>query len=81
MTSREDHAIKNAFDEFLKRACEIAKGDITKSIKIDEIWNDSFPITALNREHYLPIIIKSLKDNQFIQDGNKDNEINTLRQN
>jgi hypothetical protein len=66
-------ALKNALDEFLKRACEIARGDTEKSINTYEVWNDMFPIHALERDHTLPIILRALKASNFIRDGeNKD---------
>lgn len=75
MSSIESPAVRNAFDEFLKRACEIAKGDTRKSINNFEIWNDDFPIKGLDRSTYLPIILRSLKASNFIQDGDNEDEI------
>jgi hypothetical protein len=75
VSSNESAAIRNAFDEFLKRACEIVKGDTRKSINVFEIWNDNFPIKGLERSTYLPIILRSLRASNFIQDGDNNDEI------
>jgi hypothetical protein len=68
----ESPAVRNAFDEFIRRACEIARGDTTKRINVFEIWNEDFPIKGLDRSTYLPIILQSLKVSRFIQ--HRDNE-------
>ena len=76
MTSNIDIAVKNAFNEFLRRACEIAHGDTKKSIKVSEIWDDNFSIKGIDRETYIPQIVDLLKKNHhFIQDGNSKDEI------
>jgi hypothetical protein len=75
MEDNEELAIKNALDTFLRRACEKAKGDIRKNINIHEIWDNDFPIRALDKALYLPIIVRLLKTNNFIQDDDHENEI------
>ena len=75
MEDNEERAIKNALDAFLRKACEKAKGDVRKNININEIWDNDFPIRALDKTHYLPIIVRLLKTNNFIQDRDHENEI------
>ena len=75
MTSSHSYAVRNALDEFLKRACEIARGETQRCINVFEIWNDTLQIQGLDREQYLPIILESLKESNFIENCNNENEI------
>jgi hypothetical protein len=63
-----DSPLKKALNEFLRRACEIAKGDTDRSISIYKIWDDNFPIRSLSRDDTLPIVLRSLKEPDYNKD-------------
>ena len=65
--------LKNILDEFLKRACEIAEGDVDKSINVNEIWDDKFPIRSLARVATLPKVLRVLKASNLVRDGENKN--------
>lgn len=75
LSIKDSPVLKNALDEFLKRACEIAKGDTGKSINVYEICDDKFPIRALERDHTLPIVLRVLKASNFVLEGEDKDEI------
>lgn len=74
VTDNEQIIIKRAFDEFLKVACQMAQGDIDKSIKISNIWQD-LKICAITEQEYAPKIVGLLKSHNFIKSGEKTDEV------
>lgn len=74
LSDNEQIIIKRAFDEFLKVACEIAQGDIDKSIKISDIWRD-LKMNAISEQEYAPKIVGLLKSHNFIKSGDNTDEI------
>jgi hypothetical protein len=75
VSTNESFALKFALDEFLKRACEIAKGDTRKCINVFEIWDNEFPVQGIRKEYAIPIILKNLMASNFAKDCNKKDEI------
>lgn len=75
LSIQDSSVFKNILDEFLKRACEIAKGDTNKSINVDEIWDDSFPFHSLERDATIPLVLKSLKAGNLVSDGKSKDEV------
>ncbi|NAL78833.1 hypothetical protein [Nitrososphaera sp. AFS] len=74
MSDREETVIRYNARKFLLEACRIAMGDITKSIKVNEIWKKA-GISAISEDAYAPKIIQILKGENLIQGGNHKDEI------
>jgi hypothetical protein len=75
VSNNEKIVEENAAREFLKRVAEMARGDTARSLRISEIWDESFPIRGITREAFASSIVQSLKQKNLLTNGNSSDEV------